>query len=149
MYADGAAAGRGQCGSPFPILSLVLSPLIVDSVSACKDPWALQPGGLSVDLSSFPGGDAASVPGVAASFPMSLASLPPSDLGGGPGGPALSSPPGLPSELDAPEYSTDDFRMFSFKVCRCPKRCVHDWRSCPYAHPTENARRRDPRVVRY
>lgn len=32
---------------------------------------------------------------------------------------------------------------------KCPKRYVHDWRSCPFAHPTENARRRDPRDVRY
>ena len=53
------------------------------------------------------------------------------------------------SELNAPEYSTDDFRMFQFKVARCSKRYVHDWRACPFAHPTENARRRDPRVVQY
>ena len=32
---------------------------------------------------------------------------------------------------------------------KCPKRYVHDWRSCPFAHPTENARRRDPREVKY
>ena len=53
------------------------------------------------------------------------------------------------SELNAPEYSTDDFRMFCFKVERCSKRFVHDWRSCPFAHPTENARRRDPRKFKY
>lgn len=53
------------------------------------------------------------------------------------------------SELNAPEYSSDDFRMFSFKVARCGKRYVHDWRACPFAHPTENARRRDPRHTRY
>lgn len=53
------------------------------------------------------------------------------------------------SELNAPEYSTDEFRMFHFKVARCSKRYVHDWRSCPFAHPTENARRRDPRQVQY
>lgn len=53
------------------------------------------------------------------------------------------------NELNAPEYSTDDFRMFSFKVDRCSKRFVHDWRSCPFAHPTENARRRDPRKFKY
>ena len=104
------------------------------------------------------------------------------------------------SELNAPEYSTDDFRMFQFKVggrsrptvhamrrsghptalgqfpasgcapgpparpprpssrppclhnpqvARCSKRYVHDWRACPFAHPTENARRRDPRLVKY
>ncbi|KAK2078840.1 hypothetical protein QBZ16_003680 [Prototheca wickerhamii] len=65
---------------------------------------------------------------------------------------------GAYDELNAPEYSTDEFRMFHFKasgaacmrtVERCPKRCVHDWRLCPFAHPTENARRRDPRLVRY
>lgn len=53
------------------------------------------------------------------------------------------------TELNAPEYATDDFRMFSFKVARCSKRFVHDWRACPFAHPTENARRRDPRLARY
>lgn len=53
------------------------------------------------------------------------------------------------SELNAPQYSTDEFRMFNFKVARCSKRFVHDWRSCPFAHPTENARRRDPRLVKY
>ncbi|KAL0020292.1 hypothetical protein WJX77_002528 [Trebouxia sp. C0004] len=52
-------------------------------------------------------------------------------------------------ELSHPEYVNDDFRMFTFKVMKCPKRYVHDWRSCPFAHPTENARRRDPREVKY
>lgn len=32
---------------------------------------------------------------------------------------------------------------------RCSKRYVHDWRTCPFSHPTENARRRDPREHRY
>lgn len=40
-------------------------------------------------------------------------------------------------------------RAFDFQVMKCPKRYVHDWRSCPFAHPTENARRRDPREVKY
>lgn len=35
------------------------------------------------------------------------------------------------------------------QVARCSKRYVHDWRACPFAHPTENARRRDPRLVSY
>lgn len=35
------------------------------------------------------------------------------------------------------------------RVLRCTKRYAHDWRSCPFAHPTENARRRDPREFRY
>ncbi|PNH10713.1 Zinc finger CCCH domain-containing protein 24 [Tetrabaena socialis] len=52
-------------------------------------------------------------------------------------------------DLTRPEYSTDDFRMFNFKVLRCSKRHAHDWRACPFAHPTENARRRDPREFKY
>ncbi len=93
---------------------------------------------------------------------------------------------GLPyssSELTLPEYSTNEFRMFAFKVrtqsklsrpagrahllarrckesstrppsvcsqvVRCSKRFAHDWRACPFSHPTENARRRDPREFRY
>lgn len=35
------------------------------------------------------------------------------------------------------------------QVTRCTKKYTHDWRSCPFAHPTENARRRDPREFRY
>ena len=37
----------------------------------------------------------------------------------------------------------------ALQVMKCSKRYVHDWRSCPFAHPTENARRRDPREYRY
>eukprot|EP00210_Caulerpa_lentillifera_P004496 g4290.t1 len=59
---------------------------------------------------------------------------------------------GLPystAELTKPEYSTDEFRMFCFKILRCCRRYAHDWRACPFAHPTENARRRDPREFKY
>ena len=35
------------------------------------------------------------------------------------------------------------------QICPCPLRCVHDWSSCPYAHQTERAKRRDPRVFAY
>ncbi|CAD7700682.1 unnamed protein product [Ostreobium quekettii] len=62
------------------------------------------------------------------------------------------NPDALPystSELTKPEYSTDEFRMYCFKVLRCCRRYAHDWRACPFAHPTENARRRDPRDYRY
>ncbi|KAK9807678.1 hypothetical protein WJX72_005948 [[Myrmecia] bisecta] len=44
---------------------------------------------------------------------------------------------------------TDDYFMFVFKVQDCDKKYVHDWRSCPFKHKTENARRRDPRIHRY
>lgn len=35
------------------------------------------------------------------------------------------------------------------QVLPCSKRHVHDWTTCPYAHPGEKARRRDPRVFSY
>ncbi|XP_008798608.1 zinc finger CCCH domain-containing protein 2-like [Phoenix dactylifera] len=56
------------------------------------------------------------------------------------------------SELaDAPvdAYSCDEFRMYEFKVRRCARGRSHDWTECPYAHPGEKARRRDPRKYHY
>ncbi|GMH20608.1 hypothetical protein Nepgr_022449 [Nepenthes gracilis] len=41
-------------------------------------------------------------------------------------------------------YTTDEFRMFSFKIRPCSS-YSHDWTECPFVHPRENARRRDPR----
>ncbi|XP_057731856.1 zinc finger CCCH domain-containing protein 20-like [Arachis stenosperma] len=46
-------------------------------------------------------------------------------------------------------FSTDHFRMFDFKVLNCPRGRSHDWTECPYAHPAEKARRRDPRKYHY
>eukprot|EP00850_Spirogloea_muscicola_P024970 SM001877S04063 [mRNA] locus=s1877:18:1916:- [translate_table: standard] len=46
-------------------------------------------------------------------------------------------------------YSTDEFRMFSFKVRPCSRAYSHDWTECPFVHPGENARRRDPRRFHY
>lgn len=53
--------------------------------------------------------------------------------------------------IDAPvdAYSCDHFRMFEFKVRRCARGRSHDWTECPYAHPGEKARRRDPRKFHY
>ena len=42
-------------------------------------------------------------------------------------------------------YSCDEFRMYEFKVRRCTRGRSHDWTECPFAHPGEKARRRDPR----
>ncbi|XP_022756445.1 zinc finger CCCH domain-containing protein 20-like [Durio zibethinus] len=58
------------------------------------------------------------------------------------------------SGLDNPDspvdaYSCDHFRMFEFKVRRCARGRSHDWTECPYAHPGEKARRRDPRKYHY
>lgn len=46
-------------------------------------------------------------------------------------------------------YSCDDFRMYEFKVRRCMRARSHDWTECPFAHPGEKARRRDPRRIHY
>ena len=35
------------------------------------------------------------------------------------------------------------------KVLPCSKRFCHDWTVCPYAHPGEKAKRRDPRLFSY
>ncbi|KAH9789809.1 zinc finger CCCH domain-containing protein 56 [Citrus sinensis] len=45
--------------------------------------------------------------------------------------------PSLPDIKDS-IYASDEFRMYSFKI-----------RHCPFAHPGENARRRDPRKFHY
>jgi hypothetical protein len=49
--------------------------------------------------------------------------------------------------LDA--YACDEFRMYEFKVRRCARGRSHDWTDCPFAHPGEEARRRDPRRFHY
>ncbi|GFY98904.1 CCCH-type zinc finger protein with ARM repeat domain-containing protein [Actinidia rufa] len=46
-------------------------------------------------------------------------------------------------------YSTDEFRMFSFKIRPCSRAYSHDWTECPFVHPGENARRRDLRKFHY
>jgi hypothetical protein len=46
-------------------------------------------------------------------------------------------------------YGTDEFRMYNFKVNPCSRAYTHDWTECPFAHPGENARRRDPRKYQY
>ncbi|XP_020089197.1 zinc finger CCCH domain-containing protein 2-like [Ananas comosus] len=53
----------------------------------------------------------------------------------------------LPEEADV--YASDDFRMYEFKVRRCARGRSHDWTECPFAHPGEKARRRDPRKYHY
>ncbi|KAG2717379.1 hypothetical protein I3760_03G172600 [Carya illinoinensis] len=50
---------------------------------------------------------------------------------------------------DSDPYSSDHFRMYEFKVRRCTRSRSHDWTDCPFAHPGEKARRRDPRRFHY
>jgi len=52
-------------------------------------------------------------------------------------------------DIKSPEFSSDHFRMYDFKVKACPRTRAHDWTQCPFAHPGEKARRRDPRKFNY
>ncbi|KAG8084479.1 hypothetical protein GUJ93_ZPchr0010g10968 [Zizania palustris] len=59
-----------------------------------------------------------------------------------------------PPDLTLPDlksglFSTDEFRMYNFKVKPCSRAYSHDWTECPFVHPGENARRRDPRRYSY
>ncbi|KAI3861783.1 hypothetical protein MKW92_026792 [Papaver armeniacum] len=46
--------------------------------------------------------------------------------------------------VDPHDYYCDEFRMYDFKVRRCTRADQHEWVDCPYVHPDEKARRRDP-----
>ncbi|GLT45450.1 hypothetical protein SLA2020_192810 [Shorea laevis] len=59
-----------------------------------------------------------------------------------------------PVDLTLPDinngiYGTDEFRMYTFKVKPCSRAYSHDWTECPFVHPGENARRRDPMKYHY
>ncbi|XP_034710481.1 zinc finger CCCH domain-containing protein 54-like [Vitis riparia] len=55
----------------------------------------------------------------------------------------------LPDRTQHPIYSSDEFRMYGFKIKKCSKTRSHDWTECPFAHRGEKAKRRDPRKVNY
>lgn len=44
--------------------------------------------------------------------------------------------PSLP-DIKNSIYTTDEFRMFSFKVRPCSRAYSHDWTECPFVHPGE------------
>lgn len=46
-------------------------------------------------------------------------------------------------------FCSDEFRMYAYKIKRCPRTRSHDWTECPYAHRGEKAERRDPRKFNY
>ncbi|KAL7589826.1 hypothetical protein Lser_V15G36130 [Lactuca serriola] len=59
-----------------------------------------------------------------------------------------------PVDLSLPDinnavYGSDEFRMYTFKVKPCSRAYTHDWTECPFVHPGENARRRDPKKYNY
>jgi hypothetical protein len=52
--------------------------------------------------------------------------------------------------VDGMDYSGAHFRMFHYKVDMCPHEdCIHDTEACPYVHPGDKSRRRNPGVVTY
>eukprot|EP00878_Enallax_costatus_P001111 GHUV01001248.1.p1 GENE.GHUV01001248.1~~GHUV01001248.1.p1 ORF type:complete len:403 (+),score=118.33 GHUV01001248.1:186-1394(+) len=51
--------------------------------------------------------------------------------------------------VDSPLYSSNEFRMYCYKVLPCSKRFPHNWQTCPFAHPGEKARRRCVRTYGY
>ncbi|XP_041995973.1 zinc finger CCCH domain-containing protein 2-like [Salvia splendens] len=52
-------------------------------------------------------------------------------------------------DSDDEPYASDHFRIYEFKVRKCSRSRSHDWTDCPFAHPGEKARRRDPRRFCY
>ncbi|CAI5490379.1 unnamed protein product, partial [Closterium sp. Naga37s-1] len=53
------------------------------------------------------------------------------------------------ADMKSSVYASDEFRIYSFKVRPCSRAYSHDWTECPFVHPGENARRRDPRKFHY
>ncbi|WIA19314.1 hypothetical protein OEZ85_003947 [Tetradesmus obliquus] len=46
-------------------------------------------------------------------------------------------------------YDTAEFHLYCRKIIACSKRYSHEWTTCPFAHPGEKAKRRDPRTHQY
>ena len=52
--------------------------------------------------------------------------------------------------MDGVDYGSSHFRMFHYKVDTCPHEdCIHDMDACPYVHPGDKSRRRNPGLVSY
>ncbi|XP_059291550.1 zinc finger CCCH domain-containing protein 30-like [Lycium ferocissimum] len=103
--------------------------------------------GSSPILSSSPDNGSPCSPSDLLSSPMALkfSDIPPNSA---PEKKEYPIDPSLP-DIKNSIYSTDEFRMFSFKVRPCSRAYSHDWTECPFVHPGENARRRDPRKYHY
>ncbi|WIA15220.1 hypothetical protein OEZ85_001898 [Tetradesmus obliquus] len=49
----------------------------------------------------------------------------------------------------ASKHQTAEFFLWTFKIEPCRADYPHNWSLCPYVHPNEKARRRDPRLFEY
>ncbi|GAB2289037.1 hypothetical protein Dimus_023339 [Dionaea muscipula] len=106
-----------------------------------------KPGCSSPPLSFSPANGSPSSPSESLSSPMISKSC---DLAANPSSEKKEYPidPSFP-DIKNCIYATDEFRMFSFKIRHCSRAYSHDWTDCPFVHPGENARRRDPRKYHY
>ncbi|KAL1811645.1 hypothetical protein ACET3Z_021710 [Daucus carota] len=126
---------------------LLLSNVLDGLMGDCKLQVSISSQSNSPSLSSSPDNGSPCSPSDIVSSPM------PSKFTDVPGG-AISEKKEYPIDPSLPDiknsiYSTDEFRMFSFKVRPCSRAYSHDWTECPFVHPGENARRRDPRKFHY
>ncbi|WOL11684.1 hypothetical protein Cni_G20448 [Canna indica] len=100
----------------------------------------------SPPLSSSP--DANGSPSPGSSSPVTSAKAPELQTAAVPEKKEYPVDPSMP-DIKNSIYATDEFRMYSFKVRPCSRAYSHDWTECPFVHPGENARRRDPRKYHY
>lgn len=91
-----------------------------------------------------------SVPVAAGRVPADVVAHPALEalLGRRPGKKEYPADPTLP-DMGSAVFSSDAFRMFRFKIQPCARAYAHAWTECPFLHPGENARRRDPRRHAY
>ncbi|XP_004249271.1 zinc finger CCCH domain-containing protein 24 [Solanum lycopersicum] len=130
-----------------PVKSCLESLLMTSTIGDCKLRVSVSTSSSSPPRSPSPGNRS---PYSASDSTFSPKSAKSSDL------PSYSIPekkeypvdPSLP-DIKNDIYSSDEFRMFSFKIRPCSRAYSHDWTECPFLHPGENARRRDPRKYHY
>ncbi|XP_039006653.1 zinc finger CCCH domain-containing protein 30-like isoform X2 [Hibiscus syriacus] len=146
LLASGADVNMVDANGHFPVDVIVVPPKIRDVKLTLEEFLATESSGF--DLSS-------KVSAVSNSDSPPLLPLQENgSLSSGLDSPVKSEKKEYPIDPSLPDiknsiYSTDEFRMYSFKVRPCSRAYSHDWTECPFVHPGENARRRDPRKFHY
>ncbi|KAI5075624.1 hypothetical protein GOP47_0009700 [Adiantum capillus-veneris] len=136
---------------------------MVDQLKKCFAPSALEDIGISTALDVLSVKSSFSSSGLSTTSGASTLSLSPS-ASSSPKSPIALSTKGYVDDAEKARecsvdqhlpdikntfYTSDEFRMYSFKIRPCSRAYSHDWTECPFAHPGENARRRDPRRYHY
>ncbi|XP_031272015.1 zinc finger CCCH domain-containing protein 56-like [Pistacia vera] len=133
-----------------PHSRVVLEELLKNDVSVCLDDMQVSTVSLRSSSQSLSSSlDTCSLASVS-DLPLSFVSCKPDDMhtSSVPEKKEYPIDPSFPDIKDS-MYTSDEFRMFSFKIRPCSRAYSHDWTECPFAHPGENARRRDPRKFHY